>query len=107
MAKGDSTKTAILTEVNPALKQTIIDLSFAGTDQYKTGGFTIVPSDVGMSQIFAVIAVGAKGYQAAWSAPNLLLYRQTAATGALVEIPDNTNISTISPIRCLVIGTNA
>jgi hypothetical protein len=57
-----------------------------------------------MLGIVAVVAVGAKGYHAAWSAPNLLLYRRTAAKGALVEVPDNTDISTVSPLRCLAIG---
>lgn len=108
MAKGDSTKTVAGSPntgtPTPAYRTVVFDLSFAGTDQYKTGGFTITPADLGLYAIFAVIALGAKGYHGAWVAPNLLLHRQTATTGALAEVPDNTDISAVSPIRCLAMG---
>ena len=110
MAKGDSTKPAVqaVNEPNPKFRLVVIDLTFAAADTYKTGGFTILPSEVGMTAILGVLAIGSKGYECAWAAAtnNLLLYQQSAATSALTQIPDNTDISAVSPIRLLVIGVN-
>lgn len=105
MAKGDSTKLLVGLSGNqtPQFRVVPFDLKFAAADTYKTGGFTIQPSDLGLSFIVAVISL-AQGYHGAWTAPNLILSRQTAGTGALVEVPDNTDVSAISPIRCIAIG---
>jgi len=107
MAKGDSTKlpvgsNAAFSQV-PTYKLVPFDLSFAAADTYKTGGFTINPAEVGMSTIAAVICLGI-GYHAAWRAPNLQLFRQNAGTGALQEVPDATDVSASSPMRCLAVG---
>jgi len=74
---------------------------------YPTGGEAFTPAEFGLSRLDFLQVSGATGYVAAWdgstSAPKVLLYRQTAATGALVEVPDTTNVSTVT-VRYRAVG---
>lgn len=67
---------------------------------YPTGGEAFVPAEFGLNRLDFLMVSGANGYVATWdgstSAPKVLLFRQTAATGALVEVPAATNLS--SPV---------
>lgn len=67
---------------------------------YATGGEAFTPADFGLSRLDFLMVSGATGYVAAWngstSAPKVLLYRQTAATGALAEVPSTTDVSTVT-----------
>jgi len=107
MAKGDSTKLPVGSNASfsqvPTYKLVPFDLNFATADTYKAGGFTINPSELVLGYIAAVICLGI-GYHASWRSPNLQLCRQTAGTGALVEVPDATDVSASAPMRCLAVG---
>lgn len=74
---------------------------------YATGGEAFVPAEFGLSRLDWLQVAGATGYLAAWdgsvTAPKILLYRQTAATGALVEVPATTNVSTVT-VRIRAVG---
>ena len=74
-------------------------ISFLAADTYATGGFDVsaqIPGSVeyedakGDSGGYVVRYAGAGKFQ---------LFRQTAATGALVEVPAATDVSAASPIR--------
>lgn len=66
---------------------------------YPTGGEAFVPAEFGLDRLDWLQIAGATGYVAVWdgstSAPKVLLYRQTAATGALAEVPATTNVATV------------
>lgn len=74
---------------------------------YVTGGEPFVPAEFGLSRLDWLQVAGATGYLAVWdgsvTAPKILLYRQTAATGALVEVPNTTNVSTVTA-RFVAVG---
>jgi hypothetical protein len=67
---------------------------------YDTGGEAITLAQLGLSRLDWLEVSSGTGYLAAWdgstSTPKVLLYRQTAATGALVEVPSTTNVSTVT-----------
>lgn len=66
---------------------------------YLTGGEAVTLAQLGLSRLDFLQVAGGTGYLATWdgstSAPKVLLYRQTAATGALVEVPNATDVSTV------------
>lgn len=74
---------------------------------YPTGGEAFVPAEFGLDRLDWLQVAGATGYLAVWdgsvTAPKILLYRQTAATGALVEVPNTTNVSTVT-VRIRAVG---
>ena len=74
---------------------------------YVTGGEAVTIGDLGFTRLDFMCVSSGQGYVAIWdgstTAPKLLLYRQTAATGALVEVPNATDVSTIS-VRVLAFG---
>jgi len=74
---------------------------------YPTGGEAFVPAEFGLDRLDWLQVAGATGYVAVWdgstSAPKVLLYRQTAATGALAEVPNTTNVSTVT-VRFRAVG---
>jgi hypothetical protein len=74
---------------------------------YPTGGEAFVPSEFGLTRLDWLQVAGATGYVAVWdgstSDPKVLLYRQTAATGALAEVPNTTNVSTVT-VRFRAVG---
>lgn len=64
---------------------------------YPTGGEPIdATGDIGYQELWITGTTG--GYQGSWDAANqkLLMYRQTAATGALVEVPNATDLSAVT-----------
>jgi hypothetical protein len=73
-------------------------ISFLAADTYTTNGFDVSAQIPGSSEY--EIAVGAsKGYLVYYAgAGKFMLFRQTAATGALVEVPNATDVSAASPI---------
>lgn len=82
-------------EVPGSRKESFGTITFDSS--YPTGGEAFTPADFGLSRLDFLYVSGATGYVATWdgstSAPKVLLYRQTAATGALVEVPNATNLT--------------
>lgn len=74
---------------------------------YATGGEAIAVGDLGFTRLDFLSVAAGQGYLAVWdgslTAPKILLYRQTAATGALVEVPSTTNVATVS-VKVLAFG---
>lgn len=74
---------------------------------YATGGESVVISDLGLQRLDHLVVDAGAGYLAKWdgstTAPKILLYRQTAATSALVEVPSTTDMSAIS-VKVLALG---
>jgi hypothetical protein len=92
--------TSIITgpEVPGNRKMTTATVTFDAS--YATGGEAIAVSDLGFVRLDFLAAAAGQGYLARWdgstSSPKILLYRQTAATGALVEVPSTTDVSAVS-----------
>jgi hypothetical protein len=99
--------TSIVTgpEVPGNRKMTTANVTF--DNSYATGGEAIAVSDLGFTRLDILIAHAGQGYLARWdgsvTTPKILLYRQTAATGALVEVPSTTDVSTVV-VRVLAFG---
>lgn len=99
--------TAIVTgpEVPGNRKFTTANVTF--DNSYATGGEAIAPADLGLVRLDFLLVDAGQGYVARWdgslTAPKILLYRQTAATGALVEVPSTTDVSTVV-VRVLAFG---
>jgi outer membrane usher protein FimD/PapC len=74
------------------------EISFLAGDTYTTNGFDVsaqIPGSVEYEQASG----SCKGYVVHYAgAGKFMLYRQTAATGALVEVPNATDVSAASPI---------
>ncbi len=75
------------------------EISFLAADTYATGGFDVASQIPG-----SVEYEDAQGHSAGYvvryaGAGKFMLFRQTAATGALVEVPNATDVSAASPIR--------
>ena len=80
-------------------KQRIATITFDSS--YPTGGEPITAADLGLSsQIeFVFCQTLNAGYVVAWdgskTAPKLKVFQQSAATSALTEVPNTTNLSTL------------
>lgn len=73
-------------------------ISFLAADTYATNGFD-VSSQIPGSTEYEVAVGSSKGYLVYYAgAGKFMLFRQTAATGALVEVPNGTDVSAASPI---------
>ena len=74
---------------------------------YATGGEEVSLTALGLTRLDYLLVDAGQGYLARWdgslTSPKILLYRQTAATGALVEVPSTTNVATIV-VRILAFG---
>lgn len=71
---------------------------------YPTGGYPISAAQLGFNKTRAVFVTShSGGYVYEWAAGNLKAYRQTAATGALVEVPNTTSLTGIT-VQLFVIG---
>lgn len=72
---------------------------------YPTGGEVFDLSVLGAQSLYALMVLPKAGYVFEWNgnvtAPKILAYRQTAATSALVEVPNATNLSTVAAIQYL------
>jgi len=92
-------------EVPGSRKQTTATVLFDSS--YATGGEAVTIGDLGFTRLDWLSVAAGNGYLAAWdgslTAPKILLYRQTTATGALVEVPSTTDVSTIT-VRLLAFG---
>lgn len=66
---------------------------------YLTGGEPATLAQLGLNRLDWLQVAAGNGYLATWdgstTTPKVLLYRQTAATGALVEVPSTTDVSTV------------
>lgn len=84
-------------EVPGNRKTTIAQVTFDSS--YATGGEAITVSSLGLDRLDYLLVDAGAGYLARWdgskTTPKILLYRQTAATGALAEVPSTTDVSTI------------
>jgi outer membrane usher protein FimD/PapC len=73
-------------------------ISFLAADTYATGGFDVSAQIPGSVEYEAAQA-SSKGYLVYYAGGGkFMLFRQTAATGALVEVPNATDVSAASPI---------
>lgn len=75
------------------------EITFLAADTYATGGFDVSAQIPGSVEYEEAIGHSA-GYVVRYAgAGKFMLFRQTAATGALVEVPNATDVSAASPIR--------
>lgn len=76
-------------------------------NSYLTGGETFTARDFGLDLIEHVSVESRAGYLISWngsvSAPTLLAHQQSAATGALTQVPNATDLSAVS-VDIMVIG---
>lgn len=74
---------------------------------YPTGGEAITVSDLGLTRLDWLSVSAGNGYLPVWdgslTSPKVLMYRQSAATGALTEVPATTDLSATS-IKFFAIG---
>jgi hypothetical protein len=65
---------------------------------YPTGGEAISLADLGLGRLDWLETISTDGYLPAWdgsvSEPNIKMFRQTAATGALAEVASAVNLAT-------------
>lgn len=68
---------------------------------YPTGGWPIS----GLGGPIQAVLGALKGYLAVWDQPaqKLMLYRQTAVTGALAEVPNGTDLSALGSVRLIAV----
>ena len=64
---------------------------------YATGGEAVTLAQLGVNRLDWLQVTAGAGYLPVWdgsaSTPKVLLYRQTAATGAFVQVPNTTDMS--------------
>ena len=74
---------------------------------YVTGGEAVTLAQLGLSRLDFLCLTAGIGYLPTWdgstTAPKVLVYRQTAATGALVEVPSTTDMSATT-VRFIAFG---
>jgi len=74
---------------------------------YATGGEAVTLAQLGLSRLDYLIVTAGIGYLPTWdgslTSPKVLLYRQTAATGAFVEVPSTTDMSATT-VRFIAFG---
>ena len=63
-------------------------------NSYPTGGYALSSTQLGFSNVRAVFVMShTGGYVYEWTGSKLKAYRQTAATGALAEVPNATSLA--------------
>lgn len=71
--------------------------TFTFDNSYPTGGLAFPLASIGARYLVALEVFPKGGYMLNWDgsqvAPKVMAYRQTAATGALAEVPNLTDIS--------------
>lgn len=74
---------------------------------YATGGEGVTLAQLGLTRLDWLELNAGVGYLPTWdgstTTPKVLLYRQTAATGAFVEVPSTTDMSTTT-VRFMAYG---
>jgi hypothetical protein len=92
-------------EVPGSRKEVIGVITFDSS--YATGGEAVTLAQLGLSRLDYLVVTAGIGYLPTWdgslTTPKVLLYRQTAATGAFAEVPSTTDMSATT-VRFLAIG---
>ena len=74
---------------------------------YVTGGEAVTLAQLGLSRLDYLVVTAGVGYLPTWdgslTSPKILVYRQTAVTGAFAEVPATTDVSAVT-VRFLAIG---
>jgi hypothetical protein len=74
---------------------------------YATGGEAVTLAQLGLSRLDYLIVTAGIGYLPTWdgslTSPKVLLYRQTAATSAFIEVPSTTDMSATT-VRFYAVG---
>lgn len=74
---------------------------------YATGGEAVTLAQLGLNRLDYLMVTAGIGYLPTWdgstSSPKVLVYRQTAATGAFVEVPSTTDMSATT-VRFFAVG---
>jgi hypothetical protein len=74
---------------------------------YVTGGEAVTLAQLGLSRLDFLCLTAGIGYLPTWdgstTSPKVLVYRQTAATGAFAEVPNTTDMSATT-VRFLAYG---
>lgn len=86
---------------------TVADITFDSS--YPTGGEALTASDLSLAALDIVLAENAAGYSFEYDYTNSKLVARyfdynAVADGAAIEVPDTTNLSTLSGVRVLAIG---
>ena len=92
-------------EVPGSRKEVVGVITFDSS--YATGGEEITLAQLGLSLLDYLIVTAGIGYLPTWdgslTTPKVLLYRQTAATSAFIQVPSTTDMSATT-VRFLAIG---
>jgi hypothetical protein len=92
-------------EVPGSRKEVVGVITFDSS--YPTGGEVVTLAELGLSRLDYLSVSAGIGYLPTWdgstSSPKVLLYRQTAATGAFAEVPNTTDMSATT-VRFLAVG---
>jgi hypothetical protein len=92
-------------EVPGSRKEVVGVITFDSS--YATGGEAVTLAQLGLSRLDYLVVTAGIGYLPTWdgslTTPKVLLYRQTAATGAFAEVPSTTDMSATT-VRFLAIG---
>jgi hypothetical protein len=92
-------------EVPGSRKEVVGVITFDSS--YATGGEEVTLAQLGLSRLDYLVVTAGIGYLPTWdgslTTPKVLLYRQTAATGAFAEVPSTTDMSATT-VRFLAIG---
>jgi hypothetical protein len=92
-------------EVPGSRKMTVASVLF--DNSYASNGEEVSLTDLGLSRLDFLQVDAGSGYLARWdgnkTAPKIQLFRQTAATGALAEVPDGTDVKSVL-VRVTAIG---
>lgn len=92
-------------EVPGSRKEVVGVITFDSS--YATGGEAVTLAQLGLSRLDYMSVSAGIGYLPTWdgstSSPKVLLYRQTAATGAFAEVPSTTDMSATT-VRFLAVG---
>ena len=101
--------TVSLTDRGPTNNLAWRTVSVALDTSYPTGGYPITAAQLGFSKSRVTFVTShSGGYVYEWAANgsnggNLKAYRQTAATGSLVEVPNATSLSGVT-VQLFVLG---
>lgn len=92
-------------EVPGSRKEVVGVITFDSS--YATGGEAVTLAQLGLSRLDYLVVTAGIGYLPTWdgslTTPKVLLYRQTAATGAFAEVPSTTDMSSTT-VHFLAIG---
>ena len=92
-------------EVPGSRKEVIGVITFDSS--YATGGEAVTLAQLGLSRLDYLFVTAGIGYLPTWDSslttPKVLLYRQTGATGAFVEVPSTTDMSATT-VRFYAVG---